>query len=89
MLYYLKSKKGLCMTDHPEERSRIPTAEAMRRTGWSRSYLTSLLRAGTLEGFRYPGTREWFIYVDSLNAYLAQMRKPGPKGPKRPESQLS
>jgi hypothetical protein len=34
------------MTDRiEEERQRISTAEAMRRTGWSRSYLTSLLYA--------------------------------------------
>jgi hypothetical protein len=61
------------------ERERIPTAEAMRRTQWSRSYLTYLLRTKKIEGFRYEGTKEWFIYVDSLNAYLASPRRPGPK----------
>jgi hypothetical protein len=62
-----------------EERPHISTAEAMKRTGFSRSYITYLLRHKKLEGFRYPGTREWFVYIDSLERFLASPRKPGPK----------
>jgi hypothetical protein len=73
------------MSDHREERPRISTAEAMQRTGFTRSYLTLLLRTNKLEGFRYPDTTEWFVYIDSLDTFLATPRKPGPKGPRKPK----
>lgn len=66
-----------------EERPHISTAQAMQRSGLTRSYLTHLLRTKKLEGFRYPSTKEWFIYTDSLEAFLAQPRRPGPK-PRQP-----
>jgi len=44
-------------------------------------YLTQLLRAHTLEGFQLG--REWFIYTDSLEKFLAIPRKSGPKGPRK------
>ncbi len=59
----------------------LTTAQAAQRSGFTRSYLTYLLRNNKIEGFRYPETREWFIYTDSLEAFLATTRKPGPKGP--------
>lgn len=66
------------------DRDHIPTPEAQKRTGFSRSYLASLLRKGPLEGFRMG--RDWFIYTDSLEHFLAQDRKPGPKGPRKKPS---
>jgi hypothetical protein len=49
-------------------------------------YLAQLLRKGTLEGFKID--REWFIYTDSLEQFLAKTRKPGPRGPRKPPSEL-
>ena len=63
------------------DRPHIPTPEAQKRTRLSKSYLAYLLRKGTLEGFRMG--RDWFIYIDSLDSFLAQDHKPGPKGPRR------
>jgi tetratricopeptide (TPR) repeat protein len=49
-------------------------------------YLGLLLRKGTLEGFRRG--RDWFVYADSLEAFLASPRKSGPKGPRKPPAVL-
>jgi hypothetical protein len=68
-------------------RSHLTIAQAMERSGLTRSYLTYLLRNKKLEGFRYPSTREWFVYTDSLEAFLASPRKPGPKGPRYPKQE--
>jgi hypothetical protein len=63
------------------EREKITTIEAEQRTGLSRNYLALLLRQGKLEGER--PARDWFIYVDSLEHFLATPRKSGPKGPRK------
>ncbi len=60
------------------DRTYVPTSEAQKLSGFSRSYLGLLLRNGEVEGFRLG--REWFLYVDSLNGFLEKPRKPGPKG---------
>ncbi len=60
-------------------REHITTPEASKRSGLSKVYLAHLLRKGTLEGFQLA--REWFIYTDSLEQFLATPRKSGPKGP--------
>jgi len=65
---------------HPN-RKYITTIEAEHISGLRRYYLTLLLRKGTLEGFR--PSRDWFIYTDSLEDFLATTRKPGPKGPRK------
>jgi hypothetical protein len=57
----------------------LTTAQAVERTGLSRTYLAHLLRKGTLEGFQL--SRDWFIYTDSLDTFLQTPRKSGPKGP--------
>ncbi len=57
----------------------ITTSQAVERSGLSKTYLASLLRRGTLEGFQLA--RDWFIYTDSLEKFLATPRKSGPKGP--------
>ena len=62
-------------------REYIRTSEAAKRANLSMPYLTQLLRAHTLEGFQLG--REWFIYTDSLEKFLAVPRKSGPKGPRK------
>ncbi|HJT59290.1 MAG TPA: helix-turn-helix domain-containing protein [Ktedonobacteraceae bacterium] len=57
----------------------ITTAQAAERSGLSKVHLTRLLRNGVLEGVQLG--REWLVYADSLEKYLASPRKSGPKGP--------
>ena len=57
----------------------ITTPEASKRSGLSKSHLSRLLKAGTLEGFQLG--REWLVYTDSLEKYISTPHKPGPKGP--------
>ncbi len=59
-----------------EGREYVTTIEAEHLSGLRRNYLTLLLREGKLEGFR--PARDWFIYKDSLEKFLASPRKPGP-----------
>ncbi len=63
----------------------ITTPEAAKRSGLSRIYLARLLRENSLEGFQIG--REWLIYTDSLEKFLATPRKPGPKGPIKKSAQ--
>ena len=63
------------------DRTYVPTSEAQKMSGFSRSYLGLLLRNGEIDGFRLG--REWFLYVDSLNRFLEKPRKPGPKGSRK------
>src|SRR5579872_139372 len=65
-------------------RSYLTTPEAAERSGLTRVYLALLLRQGMLEGFRRG--RDWFVYADSLEAFLTTPRKSGPKGPRKPSS---
>ena len=60
-----------------EARPYVTTIEAEQISGLRRNYLTLLLRRGVLEGFR--PSRDWFIYTDSLEQFLASERKPGPR----------
>lgn len=66
-------------------RDYITTPEAARRSGLTRIYLAHLLRRGTLEGFHLG--RDWLVYTDSLEQFLATPRKPGPKGPRKGPSE--
>jgi excisionase family DNA binding protein len=66
-------------------REYITTSEAAKRSNLSGIYLAQLARQGKLEGFRLG--REWFIYSDSLEQFLATPRKPGPRGPRKPLSE--
>ncbi len=63
-------------------REYITTPQASELSGLSKVYLANLLRKGTLEGFQLA--REWFIYTDSLEKFLATPRKSGPRGPVGP-----
>ena len=67
--------------NHHQDRELLTTIEAERRSGLSRNYLALLLRRGKLEGQR--PARDWFVYADSLDQFLATHRKPGPKGPRK------
>ena len=58
-------------------REYLPTPQAAKRAGLSRLHIARLLRDQKLEGFQL--SREWFVYVDSLESYLASPRKTGPK----------
>jgi excisionase family DNA binding protein len=60
-------------------REYITTPEAAKRSNLSKTYLAHLLQRGTLEGFKVG--RDWCVYTDSLEKFLATPRKSGPKGP--------
>jgi excisionase family DNA binding protein len=62
-------------------REYLRTSEAAKQSNLSMPYLTQLLREHTLEGFQLG--RDWFIYRDSLEKFLALPRKSGPKGPRK------
>jgi excisionase family DNA binding protein len=70
--------------DIRSERVLLSTSEAMQMSGLSREHIQRLLREGRIEG-RKPG-HDWLVYEDSLKSFLAQPRKPGPKGARKPPS---
>lgn len=65
----------------------LTTTQAAKQTGLSKNYLTQLLRQDKLEGFQLA--RNWVIYTDSLEKFLATPRKSGPKGPRKKPEQVS
>ena len=67
------------------DREYLTTPQAAQRSGLSKNYLTQLLRKGVLEGFQL--SRDWLIYTDSLERFLATSRKSGPKGPRKKAAQ--
>ena len=67
------------------DRVLIPSTEARKIAGFSRQHLQRLLRDKRIEGIKLA--HDWLVYEDSLKAYLAQPRKPGPKGPRQITSQ--
>lgn len=70
------------MTEITEmSREYLTTPQAAQRAQLSTNYLAALLRKGTLEGFQLG--RDWFVYTDSLERFLATPRKSGPKGPRK------
>lgn len=68
-------------------REYITTPEAAKRSDLSKTYLAHLAQRGILEGFKVG--RDWCIYVDSLEQFLATPRKPGPKGPIKKKKQVA
>jgi excisionase family DNA binding protein len=72
---------GRMMQNVSSERKLLSTAEASRISGLGRQYIERLLRMGRLAGIK-PG-HDWLVYEDSLQAFLAQPRKRGPKGPRK------
>ncbi|SRR6266496_5261597 len=65
----------------------LSTDEAHEKTGLSLRYLQQLLKDKRLEGFKVGPV--WFVYVDSLSAFVEQPRKRGPKGPHKKPRQGS
>lgn len=63
------------------DREYITTSEAAKRAERSTTYIAQLARQGKLDGFQIA--REWLIYTDSLEKFLATPRKSGPKGPRK------
>ena len=59
------------------DREYLTTPQAAKRANLSRLHIARLLRNKKLEGFQLG--REWFVYIDSLDKYLASPRKTGPK----------
>lgn len=55
----------------------LTTKQASRYADLSMVYIGHLLRTDALEGFRVD--REWYVYRDSLDRFLAQKRKSGPR----------
>jgi hypothetical protein len=70
------------MSDRISSNNRVllPSTEARKIAGYSRQHLQRLLRDKRIEGLKLA--HDWLVYEDSLKAYLAQPRKPGPKGPR-------
>src|ERR1700680_3844834 len=81
--FHLRSEKMLqdLLKGIDQNREAITTAQAAERSDLSQVYLAQLLRENKLEGFQLG--RDWYVYVDSLEAFLKQKRKPGPKGPRK------
>ena len=67
------------------ERVLLSTAEASTIAHLGREYIQRLLRQGRLEGVKLG--HDWLVYEDSLQRFLAQPRKTGPKGPRKQSSQ--
>ncbi len=67
------------------DRECVTTSQAAEQSGLSKVYLARLLREETVEGFQLA--RDWFIYTDSLEHFLATPRKSGPKGPMKKVNQ--
>jgi excisionase family DNA binding protein len=64
----------------------LSTDEAHEKTGLSLRYLQQLLKDKRLEGFKAGPV--WFVYADSLSAFVEQPRKRGPKGPHKKSRQV-
>jgi len=73
------------LKDIDTNRKYLTTPQAAERSGLSKVYLAQLLRKGTLEGFQVG--RDWCVYTDSLEKFLATPRKSGPKGPIKKSAQ--
>ncbi len=63
------------------DRVLLSTAEASSIAHLGREYIQRLLRQGRLEGIKLG--HDWLVYEDSLQRFLAQPRKTGPKGPRK------
>lgn len=66
-----------------DDRPVLTTAQASQLSGLSRDYILRLLSNGRIEGVQ-PLGREWMVYEDSLQAFLAQPRSKGKAGERGP-----
>jgi len=55
----------------------ISTREASKRSGLTQSHIGILLARGILQGQKVA--RDWMVYAPSLDAYLANRPKRGPR----------
>lgn len=67
------------LRDTSADRDCLPTSQAAERAGLSVVHIRRLLTSGQLEGLKMG--RDWWVYADSLEKYMATPHKPGPKGP--------
>ena len=58
----------------------LSTKQASLKVGLSQDHVRRLLERGTIEGVKIG--HDWLLLVDSLDHYMANRPKPGPK-PKR------
>ena len=68
------------------DRVLLSTSEAVQASGLSREHIQRLARQKRIEGIK--PAHDWFVFEDSLKAFLAQPRKTGPK-PKDSSTQSS
>src|SRR5947207_15843172 len=82
-----EGRDTIMLLDLETNRKCITTLQASKSSGLSKVHLARLLREGALEGIQLG--RDWLIYTDSLEKYLATPHKTGPKGPikKAPQAQ--
>ena len=73
------------LRDIDTSRECITTPQASERSGLSKVHLARLLREGKIEGVQLG--REWLVYADSLEKYIATPHKSGPKGPMKKSAQ--
>ena len=66
------------------KREYLSTPQAAEQSGLSTNYIATLLRQEKLEGFQLG--RDRFVYSDSLEKFLANPRKSGPKGSRKKTS---
>jgi hypothetical protein len=59
------------------DRVLLSTSEAVQASGLSREHIQRLARQKRIEGIK--PAHDWFVFEDSLQAFLAQPRKTGPK----------
>jgi hypothetical protein len=65
-----------------DRRSALTTIEASSKYHRSPNYIWQLVTSGRVDG--YKKGRDWFIYEDSLQTFLAQVSSPGrKKGPSK------
>lgn len=74
------------MIQHLKSNDRVllKAVDARKIAGFSRQHMQRLLKSKSIEGEKLG--RDWFVYEDSLRAFLDQPRKPGPKGPRKKAS---
>jgi excisionase family DNA binding protein len=62
-------------------RAVLTAAEASKLSGFTRAHINYLISTEQLDAVKVGSM--WLVYEDSLRAYMASPRKPGPK-PRRP-----
>ena len=59
----------------------LTTKQGAERSGLSRDHVRRLLEWGRLEGMKVG--RDWLVSINSLDHYMANRPKPGPKPRRR------